>query len=48
VLNVKANLDNEVSSTCAKLFPKQVTPNWWGRATPLERAVRATRLARAE
>ena len=45
VLNVKANNENFVGSSCAKLFPKQVTPAWWGRPM-LERLTRARQLAR--
>jgi hypothetical protein len=45
VLTVKADKEGFVSSTCAKLIPKQVTPVW-ARATAADRLIRARQLAR--
>jgi hypothetical protein len=46
VLTVKADAEGFVSSTCAKLFPKQVTPAVLRPSMAMERLLRARQLAR--
>ena len=46
VLTIKADAAGFVSSTCAKLFPKQVTPSVLRPAMSTERLMRARQLAR--
>jgi hypothetical protein len=48
VLTIKADADGFVSSTCAKQFPKQVTPSALRAGMSAERLLRARQLARVQ